>query len=62
MIKICMIFLKFVDVSVSDEDVAMCESNITNDEVKCALRSMSRGKSPGPDGLTVGIYNLFLSF
>lgn len=40
-----------------DEDLKKtCDSNLTREEIKTALFSMKKGKSPGIDGLSVEFY------
>ena len=48
--------LKNIPVSVCDDDVNMCDEDITIDEIYFALSKMSKNKSPGSDGLTTEFY------
>ena len=51
--KECDNFLKSIETPVIDEqDSAMCDRDITLDELLTALKSMNKGKTPGNDGLT----------
>jgi exonuclease III len=51
--------LNFVDKRVDSDDIVSCDADINLDEVRSALGGMSKGKSPGPDGLTVEFYLQF---
>jgi hypothetical protein len=44
-----------------DEDSKKLESPLTLEEVKKAMHSMAKGKSPGPDGLGAEFYHAFSS-
>ena len=37
---------------IGEQDSAMCDRDITLDEILTALKSMDKGKTPGNDGLT----------
>ncbi len=43
------------------EEKALCEGPITEDELPMALHSFKAFKSPGLDGITVELYQTFLS-
>lgn len=51
--------LENVSERVNDEDMEMLESDITMDEIKSALFTMAKNKSPGPCGLTVEFFCKF---
>lgn len=42
--------------TVSDEDGVFLTKVVTYDEIRATIKSMARGKSPGPDGLNVEFY------
>jgi len=48
-----------ISVSVNEEDREMCDKDINKEEIHTALKSMSKNKSPGTDGLTVEFYMHF---
>ena len=53
-------FLRHLDLSLlSDQDVALCDRKITENEIKIAMNSMKKDKSPGSDGLPVEFYITF---
>ena len=45
--------------SLSENEVEMCDTPITIDEVAAALKSMKNGSAPGSDGLPVEFYKVF---
>ena len=53
--------LSFISKQVSDEDVLFLDSDITVDEIKTALFSMAKNKSPGPCGLTAEFFCKFFN-
>jgi hypothetical protein len=48
--------LECVNVAVDDDDVEMCDEDITVDEIYKSLSVMSKSKTPGPDGVTAEFY------
>ncbi|CAG2243758.1 unnamed protein product [Mytilus edulis] len=54
-------FLKNVNTKINQEDVDLCDNDITVKEIEFALQKMARNKSPGSDGLTVEFYCTFFS-
>ena len=58
----CMSFLNSLQVPlISDQHKAECDQELTIDDLKDSLFSMSGGKSPGNDGLSVEFYKFFWS-
>ena len=58
----CMSFLNSLQVPlIRDQHKAECDQELTIDDLKNSLFSMSGGKSPGNDGLSVEFYKLFWS-
>ena len=56
----CLTFLNTLQIpTISEEHKASCEKDITMEDLKTSLFSMSGGKSPGNDGLTVEFYKCF---
>ena len=45
----------------SDEERDSIENNITLEEVKIAIKNLSRNKSPGPDGFTAEFFKFFIN-
>ena len=43
--------LSRVSVSLFDQDISVCECPLSADEISRAVRSLSKGKTPGSDGL-----------
>lgn len=52
-------FLSIADKRIDESDRELCDKNVTIDEVRKSLFSMSKHKSPGADGLTVEFYIQF---
>ena len=53
-------FLDKIDLpTISDEHYANCETEITEENLFVALKSMPRNKSPGNDGLSIEFYETF---
>ena len=44
---------------ITNEEISICEKDITEDDLFLSLRSMENDKSPGNDGLTKEFYNTF---
>ena len=44
---------------ISDSDKIFCDADITIDELKASMLSMSDDKSPGNDGISKEFYNFF---
>ena len=58
----CMTFLNSLQVPlISDQQKVICDQELTVEDLKNSLFSMSGGKSPGNDGLTVEFYKFFWS-
>ena len=56
----CDIFLRDIDVpNISNQHMLLCENDISLDELKNTLFSMTNGKTPGNDGLSVEFYRTF---
>ena len=53
--------LEFIHVTIDENEVDMCDQEITVDEIYKSLSGMSKGKTPGPDGLTVEFYMYFFN-
>ena len=54
--------LECVNVAVDDDDdVEMCDEDITVDEICKSLSGMSKSKTPGPDGITAEFYLYFIN-
>lgn len=54
--------LECVNVAVdNDDDVEMCDEDITVDEICKSLSGMSKSKTPGPDGITAEFYLYFIN-
>lgn len=51
--------LNHIKKRVSEEDRGMCNNDITNEEIECALGEMKNGRSPGLDGLPCEFYKAF---
>ena len=45
--------------TISNENYVICETDITEDNLFVALKSMSNNKSPGNDGLSEEFYQPF---
>lgn len=52
-------FLSKVDVSLNDQEIMLCERALSADEISHAVRGLSRGKTPGSDGLPLEFYVKF---
>lgn len=52
-------FVQNVPLTICDDDKVLCDNEISVDEIAIALKSMSKNKSPGSDGLTVEFYCTF---
>lgn len=52
-------FIDAVDITIDDGSKELCDAEITFDEIAGALKSMSKNKSPGSDGLTTEFYCKF---
>lgn len=52
-------FLENIDTTIDDEDRELCDKKIDKSEIFTALKTMSRNKSPGSDGLTMEFYVKF---
>ena len=51
--------LSKVNVSLNDQDVSFCEGALTTEEISHAVRGLSKGKTPGSDGLPLEFYVKF---
>ena len=51
--------LETVEARLTDSDREVCEMDLSEFEVKAAIKSLSTGKSPGSDGLTSEFYKCF---
>lgn len=51
--------LNCIDISVDNCDAQSCDAQICVDEIEKSLKGMKKGKTPGPDGLTVEFYCYF---
>ena len=51
--------LSKVEISLNDQDVNSCERALLADEISGAVRGLSRGKTPGSDGLPLEFYVKF---
>ena len=49
-------FLNFINRKISNQQKQDLEEDINVEEIERAISSMSRGKAPGPDGLTIEFY------
>ena len=45
--------------TITEETKAICDANITHNEIKTAIKELHNNKTPGPDGLPVEFYKLF---
>lgn len=53
--------LNQIKVKLKDDDRKMCDSKITEEEIDEAITQLSKGKSPGLDGLSSEFYKAFKS-
>lgn len=53
--------LNNVNVKIDDEDVEMCDDEISIEEIEKSLKGMKKGKTPGPDGITAEFYLYFFN-
>ncbi len=51
--------LEKMSAKLNDEDKLMCEQEITEKDIECAINQMTSNKSPGSDGLTANFYKAF---
>ena len=52
-------FVDNISTSLSNDDVSLCKSLLTLDDLQTALSKMENNKSPGSDGLTSEFYKFF---
>ena len=57
--KIQQELLSKVSVSLSEQDIGICECPLSEDEISRAVRGLSKGKTPGSDGLPLEFYVKF---
>ena len=48
--------LQFIHASVDENNVERCDEDISISEIYKSLNGISKGKTPGPDGLTSECY------
>lgn len=53
------VILQLIHASVDENNVEMCDEDISISEIYKSLNGMSKGKTPGPDGLTSEFYLYF---
>ena len=51
--------LSKLDISLVGEQQTLCEGPLSLDEISCAMRGLSKGKTPGSDGLPQEFYSTF---
>jgi hypothetical protein len=51
--------LQFIHASVDENNVERCDEDISISEIYKSLNGISKGKTPGPDGLTSEFYLYF---
>ena len=52
-------YLNLINAEISREQNERLTKSITNDEIKNAMFSIGKNKSPGPDGFTAGFFQKY---